>query len=134
MKKNDTEKTEISQPLPSQEVPETPEVPQDIPTSEVPAEVSEEAPEGDVSDQEEAPEVPEAPENAAVNEAPKKAPRRAKTTIPDFLKEYVDAYPHNRTFHVTSDRMVFLEGDRGLAVMHQNSLPGGENVETYKIK
>ena len=70
----------------------------------------------------------------AVNEAPKKAPRKATATIPDFLKEYVEAYPHNRTFHVTSDRMVFLEGDRGLAVMHQNSLPGGENVETYKIK
>lgn len=127
MKKNDTEKAEISQPLPSQEVPETPEVPQDIPTSEVP----EGAPEGDVSDQEEA---PKAPENPAVQEAPTKAPRKAKATIPDFLKEYVDAYPHNRTFHVTSDRMVFLEGDRGLAVMHQNSLPGGENVETYKIK
>ena len=124
MKKNDTEKTEISQPLPSQEVPETPEVPQDTPTSEPPAEVPEEASEGDVSDQE------ETPENAAVNETP----RKAKATIPDFLKEYVDAYPHNRTFYVTSDRMVFLEGDRGLAVMHQSSLPGGENVETYKIK
>ncbi len=104
MKKNDTEKAEISQPLPSQEVSETPEVPQDTPTSETPA------------------------------EAPKKAPRRATATIPDFLKEYVEAYPHNRTFHVTSDRMVFLEGDHGLAVMHQNSLPGGENVATYKIK
>ena len=127
MKKNDTEKAEISQPLPSQEVPETPEVPQDTPTSEPPAEVPEEASEGDVSDQEE---TPEAPENAAVNETP----RKAKATIPDFLKEYVDAYPHNRTFYVTSDRMVFLEGDRGLAVMHQSSLPGGENVETYKIK
>ncbi len=130
MKKNDTEKAEISQPLPSQEVSETPEVPHDTPTSET-LETPAEAPAGDVSSQEEA---PEAPENAAVNEAPKKSPRKAKATIPDFLKEYVDAYPHNRTFHVTSDRMVFLEGDRGLAVMHQNSLPGGENVETYKIK
>lgn len=127
MKKNDTEKTEISQPLPSQEVSETPEVPQDTTTSET-LETPAEAPAGDVSGQEE--ETPEAPENAA----PKKAPRKATATIPDFLKEYVEAYPHNRTFHVTSDRMVFLEGDRGLAVMHQNSLPGGENVETYKIK
>lgn len=127
MKKNDTKKTEISQPLPSQEVSETSEAPQDTPTSEAAAE----APADDVPGQEEA---PEAPENPAVQEAPKKTPRKAKATIPDFLKEYVDAYPHNRTFHVTSDRMVFLEGDRGLAVMHQNSLPGGENVETYKIK
>ena len=127
MKKNDTEKAEMSQAVPSPAVPETPEAPQDTPMSETPAE----APAGDVSDQEE---TPEAPENAAVNEAPKKAPRKATATIPDFLKEYVEAYPHNRTFHVTSDRMVFLEGDRGLAVMHQNSLPGGENVETYKIK
>lgn len=127
MKKNDTKKDEISQPVPSPAVPETPEAPQDLPTSEAAAE----APEDDVPGQEEA---PEAPENAAVNEAPTKAPRKATATIPDFLKEYVDAYPHNRTFHVTSDRMVFLEGDRGLAVMHQNSLPGGENVATYKIK
>ena len=132
MKKNDTEQDEISQLLPSQEVSEILEVPQDTLTSETPEEAPAEAPEGDVSDQEE--ETPEAPENAAVNEAPKKTPRKATATIPDFLKEYVDAYPHNRTFHVTSDRMVFLEGDRGLAVMHQNSLPGGENVETYKIK
>lgn len=130
MKKNDTEKAEISQPVSSQEVSETLEVPHDTLTSETPAEASE----GDVSGREEAPEVPEAPEDAAVNEAPKKAPRKAAATIPDFLKEYVEAYPHNRTFHVTTDRMVFLEGDRGLAVMHQNSLPGGENVETYKIK
>lgn len=107
MKKNDTEKAEISQPVPSQEVSETPEVPQDTTISE----------------------TLETPA-----EAPKKAPRKATATIPDFLKEYVEAYPHNRTFHVTSDRMVFLEGDRGLAVMHQSSLPGGENVETYKIK
>lgn len=122
MKKNDTEKAEISQPVPSQEVSETPEVPQDTTISET-LETPAEAPAGDVSGQEEAPEAPE-----------KKAPRKATATIPDFLKEYVEAYPHNRTFHVTSDRMVFLEGDRGLAVMHQNSLPGGENVETYKIK
>lgn len=114
MKKNDTEKAEISQPVPSQEVSETPEVPQDTTISET-LETPAEAPAGDVSGQEE-------------------APRKATATIPDFLKEYVEAYPHNRTFHVTSDRMVFLEGDRGLAVMHQNSLPGGENVETYKIK
>ena len=127
MKKNDTKKDEISQPVPSPAVQETPEAPQDTPTSEAAAE----APEDDVPGQEEA---PEAPENPAVQEAPTKAPRKAKATIPDFLKGYVEAYPHNRTFHVTSDRMVFLEGDRGLAVMHQNSLPGGENVETYKIK
>lgn len=126
MKKNDTEKAEISQPVPSQEVSETPEVPQDTTISET-LETPAEAPAGDVSGQEE---TPEAPEKAAVNETP----RKAKATIPDFLKEYVDAYPHNRTFYVTSDRMVFLEGDRGLAVMHQSSLPGGENVETYKIK
>lgn len=127
MKKNDTEKAEISQAVPS---PEVPEVPETLPTSEAPAE----APAGDVSGQEEAPEVPEAPENAAVNEAPKKAPKKAKATIPDFLKEYVEAYPLNLTFYVTSDRMVFLEGDRGLAVMHQNSLPGGGSPETYKIR
>ena len=85
MKKNDTEKAEISQPVPSQEVSETPEVPQDTTISET-LETPAEAPAGDVSGQEEA---PEAPENVAVNEAPKKAPRKATATIPDFLKEYI---------------------------------------------
>lgn len=57
---------------------------------------------------------------------------KKKATLPDFLAPYIRAYPKNKTFHVTSDRMVFLAGDRGLAVVHQKSLKGGE-VTTYNV-
>lgn len=53
--------------------------------------------------------------------------------LPAFLAPYVKAYPTNKTFHVTTDKMVFLANDRGLAVMHQNSLKKGGAVETYNL-
>lgn len=85
--------------------------------------------------------VTEVPASAAVQEASevpdsepsaKKTKAKAKADYPDFLKNYIEAYPHNRVFYVTTDRMVFLAGDRGLAILHQNSLGSGE-VETYTI-
>ena len=124
MKKNDTEKAEISQVVPS---PEVPEVPENLPTSEAPAE----APEDDVPGQEDAPEA-EAPKKAVKEASKKRVAAKAETEYPDFLSSYITAYPHNKTFHVTTDRMVFLEGDLGLAIIHQNSLAGGGKVETYK--
>ena len=62
----------------------------------------------------------------------KKSGKKKTATLPDFLAPYIRAYPKNKTFHVTSDRMVFLDGDRGLAVVHQKSLKGGE-VTTYNV-
>lgn len=73
---------------------------------------------------------PQAPKPAlpAGGEKKKEADR-----LPAFLAPYVKAYPINKTFHVTTDQMVFLANDRGLAVMHQNSLKKGGAVETYNL-
>lgn len=73
---------------------------------------------------------PQAPKPAkpAGGEKKKEADR-----LPAFLAPYVKAYPTNKTFHVTTDKMVFLANDRGLAVMHQNSLKKGGAVETYNL-
>lgn len=43
----------------------------------------------------------------------------------EFLKQYMERYPDNKTFHVTSDNMVFLEKDLSLARLHQKSLQSG---------
>lgn len=51
-----------------------------------------------------------------------------------FIAPYVKAYPGEKAFHVTSDKQVFLERDRGLAVLHQNSLESEEKVQTIKVK
>lgn len=50
-----------------------------------------------------------------------------------FIVPYAKAYPKEKAFYVTSDKQVFLEKDRGLAVMHQNSLGNGEKVQTIKV-
>lgn len=51
-----------------------------------------------------------------------------------FIAPYEKAYPEEKAFHVTSDKQVFLEKDRGLAILHQNSLKNGEKVQTIKVK
>lgn len=51
-----------------------------------------------------------------------------------FIAPYANAYPKEKAFHVTSDRQVFLERDRGLAVLHQTSLDNGEKIQTIKVK
>lgn len=47
-----------------------------------------------------------------------------------FIAPYAKAYPKEKAFCVTSDWQVFLEKDRGLAVLHQNSLGNGEKIQT----
>ena len=58
---------------------------------------------------------------------------KAGDVLPEFLAPYRKAYPKCRAFHVTSDRMVFLESDRNAALVHQQSLGEG-TVETFKMK
>lgn len=52
----------------------------------------------------------------------------------DFITPYAKAYPKEKAFYVTSDKQVFFEKDRNLAVMHQNSLASEEKVQTIKVK
>lgn len=77
------------------------------------------------------PDNPQAPE--PVKPAGKGEKKKEADRLPAFLAPYVKAYRTNKTFHVTTDRMVFLANDRGLAVMHQNSLKKGGAVETYNL-
>ena len=41
-----------------------------------------------------------------------------------LAKEYAKLYPKNKTFYITSDRQVFLEDGRSLALLHQRSHEG----------
>lgn len=98
----------------------------DTTAMENPVQATSEAPAG--LQAQEASEVPE--RELSANKT--KAKTKPKPNYPDFLKSYIKAYPHNRVFYVTSDRMVFLSGDHSLAILHQNGLGCGE-VETYTI-
>lgn len=59
-----------------------------------------------------------------------KQPKTGKKEEPDFIKQYRRCYPGNKTFYVTTDRMVFLEIDKESAYNHQKRCGGGE-VRTY---
>ena len=77
--------------------------------------------------------VEEEPAEASPATETKAKPAKKKAeALPDFLAPYLRAYPKNKTFHVTSDRMVFLADARSMAVMHQKGLGTGE-VTTYKV-
>lgn len=81
-------------------------------------------------------------------EKPETAKEKAKVTVDEFARKlaekskeqqefidpYIKAYPKERVFHVTSDRQVFLERDRSLAVLHQNTLGNEGKVQTIKVK
>lgn len=49
-----------------------------------------------------------------------------KDTLQDLVEYYKNRYPDNKTFHITSDGMFFLEKDLNLAYLHQRSLSSGE--------
>ncbi len=50
-----------------------------------------------------------------------------------LAKQYAKHYPDCDTFHITTDRQVFLDGNKSLAAFHQRSLGGGE-VRTIKVR
>ncbi len=83
--------------------------------------------------QEQAPEsTPEQGTGQTTEETSEQKQEQA-SKLPDFLTPYLKAYPKNRVFHATTDRMVFLEADLDMARAHQIGLGGGE-VKTYKVK
>lgn len=49
---------------------------------------------------------------------------------PAFLAQYRIAYPNNRNFYVTGDKMVFLSHEYKKAVSHQMACRKGE-LKTY---
>lgn len=52
----------------------------------------------------------------------------------ELAKEYTKHYPGNDTFHITTDKQVFLQDDRNLAVLHQNTLKTDEKVHSITVK
>ncbi len=71
----------------------------------------------------------------AAAEAKASAGAAAKTGENPFTKlagEYKKLYPDNKTFHITSDKQVFLEKNKGDAESHQRSLKEGK-VTTVKV-
>lgn len=107
--------------------------PNDAPETKPESQEPDTAPEsaGPDVDPHDAPETPDSDKTPGT-----KAAKGGKATdaLPNFLTPYRKAYPTCRAFHVTSDRMVFLEADLGLARVHQNNLGGVGEVKTYKVK
>lgn len=52
----------------------------------------------------------------------------------DFLAPYRKAYPGVKTFHVTTDKQVFLDKDEHLAKLHQRSIGADGKIQTIKVK
>ena len=51
-----------------------------------------------------------------------------------LAEEYAKSYPGNGAFHITSDRLVFLEGELPLAEAHQKSADATKKVRTINVK
>ena len=67
---------------------------------------------------------------AAAEKARKEAEAQAKKLAPfkAIAQRYAAYYPACGEFHITSDKMVFLEGDKAEAEAHQRELPKGEVI------
>lgn len=71
-----------------------------------------------------------AKEAAEVEKARKEAEAQTKKLAPykEIAQRYAAHYPACGEFHITSDKMVFLEGDKAEAEAHQRELPKGEVI------
>ena len=58
-------------------------------------------------------------------------PASEDKALNELVKAYSKLYPKCKKFHVTADRMVFLENDLNAAQFHQRTLPDGQ-VESLK--
>lgn len=63
------------------------------------------------------------------------AEKKAKEEAPyvEIAYRYAPHYPNCAQFHITSDKMVFLEPDKAAAIEHQNFIGKGE-VRTIKVQ
>lgn len=59
-------------------------------------------------------------------------PRKADP-LKVLAANYAEYYPECKTFHITSDRQVFLDKDKNLALLHQAGLGEGE-VQTINVR
>ncbi len=68
----------------------------------------------------------EAGKTASKTPTEKPAAEKEDSALTKLAKEYRKLYPGNKTFHITSDRQVFLDKDKGLADLHQRGLNDGK--------
>lgn len=83
------------------------------------------------ADEENAAKEAEVKKKAAEEKAAKEA--EAKDPYKALAKKYAKVYPGNKTFHITTDKQVFLEHDKNLAMLHQRGLKVDGVVKTVKI-
>lgn len=71
---------------------------------------------------------------AQPREAVKAAAEQPRKTDPfkALAASYAKYYPHCKAFHITSDKQVFLDKDKNLALLHQAGLGEGE-VRTINV-
>ena len=54
-------------------------------------------------------------------------------TGPDKLTSYTNAYPHEKTFYITSDGQVFLSKNKKEAEAHQKFIDPDKTLETLNV-
>lgn len=70
-------------------------------------------------------------EKATKNEMPSNQTQTVDT-VEQLAKRYHKLYPKSTELHITSDLQVFLEGDKNMAILHQQTLKDGElTTKTY---
>lgn len=85
------------------------------------------APKGDETDKGDATKMPGA---ATPNDSAAKT-KNPKKELDAKMKPYVEAYPANKTFYITTDGNVFLEANKQDAYAHEKTLGKDGEVDTY---
>lgn len=55
-------------------------------------------------------------------------------TVNEKMEVYVNCYPNNKVFYITSDGQVFLETNKNDAQNHQNYLDKSKELEVFEAK
>jgi hypothetical protein len=58
---------------------------------------------------------------------------KADTGNQDKLKSYLEAYPHEKTFYISTDGQVFLSKNKKEAETHQKFIDNEETLSTVNV-
>jgi len=56
------------------------------------------------------------------------------TGIPEKLQSYVESYPNEKTFYITSDGQVFLSQNKKEAETHQKFIDPDKTMDTFDVE